>query len=243
MTQLTDILIPLGKGSRQADIELKYCLRSIAKHLINVGRIVIVGERPQWLQNVVHVPCVDNTSSWRRAENIYRKVIAGLPDTTNDFLFMNDDHYLLADYRADLFPYYHRGAIELHRVGNEAQRRQMENTVQLYYPDIINDYDVHCPVIYNKDRFVKIFENLQWPEYGYGIKSMYCNFNANHSLQIINRILCEDLKFSQPLMRDSIMQVLEGRSWFSIGDACLKSGGMLAVLEELYPTPSEYEIN
>ncbi len=239
---MTDILIPLGSGSRYNNIELMYCLRGIEKHLSGVGRIIIVGEKPWFLnyEKVIHIECEDSTDNKERAHNIYRKIMAGIenvPDLSNDFLFMNDDHFLLSDFDAVKFPYLHRGKIETHRIGNEAQRIQMENTVAVLSSNMtLCDFDVHCPIVYNKEKFEEIFYTLQWPEYGYAIKTVYCNHNS-----IISKI-CEDLKFSEPLMKQSIYKVLEGREWFSIGDKCLKSGGMQEVLQELYPNKSKYEI-
>lgn len=256
MTQLTDILIPLGKGSRHQDFELRMCLRSIEKHLKGVGNIFLVGEKPEWIQNIIHIPARDNPNNWNRARNIYDKIMAGISyiddlkvDYVNtrkhemqvsciclsdNFLFMNDDHYLLTDYEAAEFPYYHRGTIRGIDYGNNRpQTMQMDNTERLFLQSI-NDFDIHCPIIYNKEKFKKSFPE-KWPEHGYGIKSMYCALNEIEGEEI------EDLKFKEPLMKESIYQALEGRDWFSIGDKCLKSGAMKEVLETIYPDKSRYE--
>lgn len=247
---MTDILLPLGTGSRQQDFELRYCLRSIEKHLKGVGNIFLVGEKPEWVQNVFHIPAKDNPNNWNRARNIYDKIMAGVnyfdktwienygfngTKLSDNFLFMNDDHYLLTDYEADEFPYYHRGTIRGIDYGNNRpQTMQMDNTERLFLQSI-NDFDIHCPIIYNKEKFKKSFPE-KWPEHGYGIKSMYCAVNEIEGEEI------EDLKFKEPLMKESIYQALEDRSWFSIGDRCLKSGAMKEVLGELYPNKSKYEM-
>jgi hypothetical protein len=51
-----------------------------------------------------------------------------------------------------------------------------------------------------------------------------------------------DFKFSEPAMKESIYIALENRSWFSVGDKCLKSGAMQEVLQELYSIKSKYEL-
>ncbi|MES2428227.1 MAG: hypothetical protein V4560_14705 [Bacteroidota bacterium] len=254
---MIDILIPLGKGSRHTDIELRYCLRSIEKHLSGVGNIWIIGEMPEWLRNVVHVPCQDNPNNWNRARNIYLKIMVGInhvrrdmlvyecedndptePDSMlpNNFLFMNDDHFLLKDYEAAEFPFYHRGEIEtVGMTKNMPQWRQYKNTTNVIGVHAL-DYDVHCPILYNKTIFKSVFTDLHWPEHGYAIKSMYCNKTR------IAGELCEDLKFSQPAMCETIYRVLDGRGWFSIGDRTLRSGDMLEVLGELYPDKSKWEL-
>ena len=270
---MTDILIPLMKdGSKHDNFELRICLRSIEKHLKDYGNIYIIGEKPGWLTGAIHIPFEDSTDNKQRAWNIYSKLTAGInyisdietkyidknynptyEQLSDNFLFMNDDHYLLTDYIAGEFPYYHRGPIQTHRVGNEAQRIQMENTVNdwrlkrmdntkvLLYKQVnsILDYDVHCPVVYNKFLFSECFKGLEWPDYGYGIKSLYCN---NQLYVHFQSQQCEDLKFTEKAMKESIYRALEGRGWWSIGDKCLTGGGMIEVLNELYPLKSKYEL-
>lgn len=242
MDQLTDILLPLGAGSRHENLELRMCLRSIEKHIQGVRNIVIVGEeRLPWLDNVIWVFAHDNPNGWMRAHNIYRKIITGLPFVSDNFLFMNDDHFLLTDYVAGEFPYYHRGQVDLQAMqNNKPQQHQMRNTGSALGDHTFLDFDIHCPVVYNKRLFKNIFSRLpeKWPEYGYGIKSFY----NNHGSDLTNWVPREDLKFSEPLMKESIYRVLEGRPWFSIGDKCLRSGGMKEVLQELYPDKSKYEL-
>lgn len=264
---MIDILIPLGKGSRHDNFELRMCLRSIEKHLKGVSNIFIVGEKPGWVQNVVHIPQRDNPNNWMRAHNIYSKIMAAcsyfddlkfhyqsLEDferneitaslicISDNFLFMNDDHYLLTDYEASEFPYYHRGVIDLEpMIVNRPQLMQMQNTIREisgWFSYSGYDFDIHCPIVYNKNSFRHIFNRVRtWPEHGYGIKSFYCSH-----LYLGNVKMIEDLKFSEPAMKESIYRVLEDRPWFSIGDNCLKSGAMKEVLTELYPNKSKWEI-
>lgn len=246
----TDILIPLGLGSRNDNLEIRYCLRSIEKHLSGVGNIFIVGEKPDFLQNIIHIPCEESKDNKHRAHNIYSKIIAGIThvahieydevllheELSDNFLFMNDDHFLLTDYVAGEFLYYHRGVIQTHRVPNEAQRIQMENTVA-EFGKTLHDFDIHCPIVYNKERFRMTFEGREWKDYGFGLKTAYCN------VWYPPGVWCEDLKFTELAMRESIYRALEGRSWFSIGDTVLREGsGMKEVLQELYPNKSIYEI-
>lgn len=242
---MISILIPLNNGSRHNDIEIKFCLRSIAKYLSGVKNVIIIGEKPAFLnyEQITHISHEDDPDNKQRAHNIYRKIIAGIEnvsDLTENFLFFNDDHFLLTNFEADKFPYLHRGEIQTHRIGNEPQRIQMENTVNHFPRNVLlYDFDLHCPVVYNKQMFEEIFYGLEWPEYGYGIKSMYCNSMVDH----INwGRQCEDLKFKETFTKQFIYEALEGRDWFSTGDKCLKAGGMQQVLSELYNVKSRYEV-
>lgn len=264
-----DIVIPLGEGSRYNDLELKYSLRSIEKHLSNYRNIYIVGELPLCINPaaVVYIPFDESPRAEDRSRNIYGKIAAAIKymdvmftqdafDFVNDlvtvgvlnlsdyFLYMNDDHYLLRDYDLKYrFPSYHRGEIDLNKIPNEAQTIQMRNTLnslQTVIPPGVKalDYDVHCPISFNKESFINSFEVLPepWPDHGYGIKSYYSNSILREGTE------ARDLKFTEPAVRGEILYKLEGREWFSIGDRCLLEGDMFKVLEELYPLKSKYEL-
>lgn len=238
----TDILIPLGTGSKFDNIELRFCLRSIEMHLLDIRNIFIIGECPAWVKNCFRIFCEDKPGVINRAYNIYKKIMLGCsnPDLSENFLFLNDDHFLLKDFEAADFPYLHRGPIIPHRIGNEAQERQMSNTVKMLknVVDESYDYDIHCPIVYNKEIFSKMLADLLWPEFGYGIKSLYGNSVAK---AILKNSFCEDLKFSEPLSKRNIYKALEGKDWFSVSDKTLRLGEMQEVLQELYPSPSKYE--
>ena len=50
---MTSIILPY-KASRYGDLELRYCMRSIERHLKGVGEVFLLGKAPAWLQNVVY---------------------------------------------------------------------------------------------------------------------------------------------------------------------------------------------
>jgi hypothetical protein len=256
----TDILIPLmHQGSKHDNIELRFCLRSIEKHLKGYGNIYIIGERPDWIKNIIYIPFEDSVDNKQRAWNIYRKILASInrevsikvdnngelslvafTELTDNFLYVNDDHYLLTDYKTGEFPYYHRGTINLKRFeNNHAQVEQSKNTYKIFGQKFY-DFDVHCPILFNKNLFEIIFNKLKNIDYGYLVKSLY----MNHSIDTTYWILCEDLKFRERIMmKESIYQALEGHGWFSIGDRALLEGSkMIEVLNELYPNKSIYEL-
>ncbi|HEY5391442.1 MAG TPA: hypothetical protein VIJ57_04965 [Hanamia sp.] len=255
---MTDILIPLmHQGSKHDNIELRFCLRSIEKHLKDYGNIYIIGEKPDWIKNIIHIPFEDSTDNKQRAWNIYRKILAGckyrcehfeqtrylvkesIDQLSDNFLYVNDDHYLLTDYKAGEFPYYHRGLINLKSLeNNHAQVEQSKNTYKIFGQKFY-DFDVHCPILFNKNLFEIIFNKLNNIDYGYLVKSLY----MNHPIDTTYWIPCEDLKFRERIMmKESIYQALEGRDWFSIGDRALLEGSkMIEVLNELYPKKSIYE--
>ena len=54
-----DIVIPLAKDKRTNYYELRMTLRSIEKNLTGYRNIIIIGERPTWITNIIHIPLPD----------------------------------------------------------------------------------------------------------------------------------------------------------------------------------------
>lgn len=232
----TSIVIPLGTGSRWNNTELRFALRSVEKHLTGYGDIFIIGEKPEWLQNVIHIPATDIEQTWAKERNIFNKIMLACDDprVSDDFLFMNDDHFLLRDYVAGEFPFYWDGSLtDVMRVS------QYKNTVANTVAQISEEvryFDVHCPIVYNKMQFLYAVDELDWSrKYGYCIKTVYAQ-----SLFDPITIHLRDLKINQPLPYGEIINLIAGRPWFSIGDAA-RQGDMLQVLEDLYSAKSCYE--
>lgn len=239
---MTSIVMPLVKnGSRWGDKELRYALRSVEKHLTGYGDIFIIGYCPPWLQNVIHIPATDGDKTYENERNIYNKIMLACEDerVTENFLFMNDDHFLLKDYEAGKFPYYAYGFLSDYLNRQDPYKTTLQNTF-----DKIGDhlfFDIHCPIIYSKSSFRMMTELLQldWSmKWAYGIKTIYCYFIS--TLQGLKAENCPDLKIRDPLPSSKIRELISGRPWFSMNNAA-REGGIETVLQELYPNKSKYE--
>jgi hypothetical protein len=238
---MVDIVIPLNNRSTQHNIELRYCLRSIGQHLSGVRNIFIIGHCPDWVQNVIHIPIDEDPRNRFRDRNIMNKMVVACKDrrVSDDFLMMHDDHFLLADYEAGAFPYYHCGPI-VPNTGQYAETKRNTILALAVRDDVtrvINNYDAHCPILFNKEKFIKVTQ-ADWSKwYGYCLKTLYCVMNE------IEGEYHEDSKVRLPLLGNEICGHIAGRKWFSIGDRCWTEGGMKEVLQMLYPNPSKYETN
>lgn len=176
-----DVVYVLGKGSRMADIELRFSLRSVEKYLTGFGKIIIVGERPDWLQNIVHLFMADD-SRLSPDHNIMRKVgmACSSLDVSEDFLFFNDDHYLLAPFHVEQFPAFYQGDLETYcrNRGNDGYGKRAKSTLDYLKSHNlpVKYFDVHAPIVYNKELFLKhVHEAPGWGGEGYIIKSLYAN--------------------------------------------------------------------
>lgn len=228
-----DILIPLGKGSAHKNIELRYTLRAIEKHLSGYGNIYLIGERPVWLKNIIHIPLKDQHFSENKCRNIYNKIMAGcaLPELSEDFLFFSDDHFLNADITASAFPFHHKGPLTREGRGKEdTYGFLLKNTLELF-PGT-NNFNVHGPILYNKEKFKAMI--IPWKPFGFGIKTVYCNTYG------IEGSYYPECKIAKSLKVDAIMGMIKERLYFSISNRAF-DGEIRNVLECLFPKKSSFE--
>jgi len=228
-----DIVLPLGKQSYKNNIELKYCLRSIEKHLKGYRNIYIVGELSEWIKNVIHVRVKDSCHLENKEKNIFNKVYTAcqIPELSEDFLFFNDDHFLLQDIEADKFPFHHKGQMtDENRHKSESYLHTLNNTMKLF-PGT-NNFDTHCPIIYNKEKFLSL--SPKWVPFGYCIKTYYCNTFG------IKGEYYTDLKINARLDCCQIENLIKDRMYFSIGDGAFR-GDISKALNVLYPNKSNHE--
>ena len=234
-----DIIIPLGK-SKIGFLDLKYVLRAIEKYASGYDEIIIIGEKPQWIQGVVHLPFEDHPRPEWKERNIYNKIVHAFSyeNITDDVFFMNDDHLLLNEIDIENYPYYYKGSCYGSMLKNSSSyRKTMHHTKKLLerrgFEDI--NADIHTPIIFNKKEFLSTFEPEHWlTPWGYGVKSLYCAFNRKPMT------FMEDLKIHKKLSLQEIEALVEGRHMVSCTDAPLKAG-LGELLELRFPDKSSYE--
>ncbi len=237
------ILIPLGTGSRWQNNELRYCLRSIKKHLTGWTNIVLIGEKPEWLcpnETLIHLPFPEKASSRHKEQNIHKKIIHGIESgyCQGNFLFMNDDHFILQDLNAPWFPFHHKGALtntleQTKSVNGYA--RSIKNTIKYLSGKGVkapNDYDTHCPIVYSGEKYLQVMPGHPFPDYGYCLKSLYCNLTG------INGFYYPDLKLKQ--IDETFPSQIKDRIYFSIG-SIPPSEALTEIFETLYPVKSCWE--
>lgn len=232
-----NIIIPLGHGSHWQDNELRYCLRSIEKHLSGWDKIIIVGRLPDWIKqndSLVFIPAKDRTGTKHKEENIHNKILKAIDSAGDSFLFMNDDHFLVQDFEAQIFPYHHKGLLSAAIPAtnpHNAYIKTLQSTKKVC-GDVFN-YDTHCPIIYESKKY-KSSMPLNFPPYGYALKTMYCHRNK------IEGSFYPDYKMGKIECMDDTIKSISARPYFSIGNRAIGEE-MLIVLNGLYPVPSRFE--
>lgn len=194
---MSDLVYPLGTGSYWNNNELRFSLRSVEKHLSNVDKVWIVGILPSWLQNVNHIPYTDHIGK-APDYNMMKKLrrVCEEVELSEDFLYMNDDHYLQSDHDANDFPYYYHGTIEEYLKGRglDGYGKRCRNTLNALQQkgnpeqrvNSTNYYDIHYPIRFNKQLFKdKVVYAVNWQiPHSFIIKSLYANQLELESVEV-----------------------------------------------------------
>lgn len=252
MDNKIDIVIPFRNSEVWQNNELKYTLRSIEKHLKNYRNIYLIGKCPDFLNSVsndsedkkvienriIHQRFGDTSY---RTDNIKNKILEAcrIPELSDNFLYTNDDIFFLKDVDAINYPYYYDANI-INTIKGRTQdtyKTSLENTYKVFYRNElpVKHFDIHFPIIYNKQKFVEIITKNNWNlRYGFVIKSLYCN-----SLKIEGELNI-DCKIRKPLTMMELTGLTLHKDVFSIDDEAINDA-MMNKLKKLYPNKSKYE--
>lgn len=234
---ICDIVIPLGNGSPLDNYELRYCLRSIQKYLLDFRRVYIVGECPDFIHNVVHIPYPDKSKY--KQKNILKKILRACQEEglSDEFMFFNDDHFLLQEESALLYPHYVSGTIEseIKRCVGD-YRTCLINTLAALKDLSTWNFDCHYPIRYNKRDFENVMGFYDWDiPHGYVIKSLYCN-----TLNIQPEMVL-DGKINDAISQEMLDEIVSTRPCMSTSNYAL-TNIVKRKLEMLFPEKSVYEL-
>ncbi len=234
---MIDILYVVGNGSTWKNNELRYSIRSVVKNLKGFGNIVVVGTKPSWL-NVKHIPA--NDSGRTAQESVYIKLKKALPEISEDFLFFNDDYYLLKNFQAAKFPFFYKETLEeflQRRKTRDSYKMAVENTFKALSEKNLPtlNFENHAPMLINKTKFQEVMAGYSWSTFGFVIKSLYAN-----TLKIKGTFE-HDMKINYPFTVEELKAMTSERKYFS-SDKLLPTN-LKAFITELYPANSKYELD
>lgn len=210
-----DIVYILGNGSLHNNLELKYSLATVKYFAKGVGKIFIIGDNPGFEGDFIHYPVID--CGRNKQDNIRKKIefACGMEEISQNFLFMNDDHFFNAPVDTTNYPYYYCKTIQA-EIGERKTpghyKRALENTANAL-PLCAKYFDIHTPIVYNKSLFLAIMARYDWSiTDGYVIKSLYANNIESNKKQEL-----EDLVFRDWInSKSDIINHIEGKHMWSI---------------------------
>ena len=152
---MTDIIIPLGSGSKSNNDELRILLRSIEKNCTNAGRIFVVSDcAPDWLNDVVVVNKGDTYHNNKDA-NLIEKIAFTVKQYSLDrFCFCADDNVFNLPCDIDAIPVLYNSRSKEYFASNldSKWRRRVFNTLTLCDEHGIHykhNFESHCPQVFS----------------------------------------------------------------------------------------------
>ena len=160
-----DLLYPIGTGSKWKNHELLFSLRSVEKNLKGVGRVFVVGEKPEFLSSkAMHIPCSDlDSPQVNPTLNVIIKIQAAIEaGISENFLLMNDDFIILKAIHCQSMPLLHKGFFSDYpytywNAGNYRQRMRATYELLLKEVDEPKNFGVHVPFEINVTEFEKMY--------------------------------------------------------------------------------------
>lgn len=236
-----DVLIPLGSASCWNNHELRYALRSIEENLKNFARIIIIGEKPKFI-DYSQIEHHNFKEVFQKEKNIMVKILSACHgDISDNFLFTNDDIFFNKPISAGEIPFYRKKAsIKEYLVSCKSPHyhKSLKNTAEALKKNGFKDqhFDVHIPIVYNKESFIKAMNGYDWDvDRGYVIKSLYCN------TFMIEGVPTTDLKIDKKLGVNELCDVFNNKTFISVGDNGM-TNEMKEALKKRWPKKSRFEI-
>lgn len=236
----TDLVYVLGEGSPWKDNEIRYSLRTVEKYLPH-RKVFIVGQRPIWLANIEWIAAVDCCNI--KQKNAVYKILAACKDerVSDDFILMNDDFFFMKP--CEEIKNYQLGTLQKklgeHKTKLGRYFMAMKYTIEflkergIKYP---MDFEPHYPCIFNKEKFIRIFDRIDQGQHGMLHRSIYFNLLGEKGEPMKN-----DLKI---YVYDEF-KYKHAREWpfFSTSDATIRQKAMQDFIMHRFPNPSRYEKN
>lgn len=185
-----DVVYVVGERSKWGDDNdlLRYSIRSLYDSGIDFDRIFIVGHRPAWMKNIVHIPIKDVKGT---AISMTNKILAACTDEriSDDFILCADDYFFLNnDVKWDQVPtwgdYTHKKISARTQFG-VALRNSMDRLKRIGVRPM--NFESHCPMVINKKRYLDVNKENPLPASGgYVPRSIYFSIKAPEDTIIAN---------------------------------------------------------
>jgi hypothetical protein len=198
--------------------ELRYSLRSIEENMPE-GIVWVVGHRPLWYIGDF-IPVDDVGGKFDNIKNCI-KVASEHYEISDSFILMNDDFFALR--KIENMPVLHGGFLKdkIERYKEQMMASKYIKLLELTYNELIKnnikdpiDYDIHVPMVMNKEKLRQSMDIAYFPRSAYG------NFASVGGIKIT------DVKMygSVQIKKDQTFDFLstEDRSFISLRDSILK---------------------
>lgn len=239
MDEMIDVVYPIGSGSHMDNVELRYSLRSLS-NLTGIRDVYIVGNKPDWCTNVVHIKAEDRYVH-NKGANIISKIMTACctANISSPFIRMSDDNYVLQPMEAsDIKPVYNWDMAKYDKWDasnkwHDLLIRTMEYLRSIKKP--VFNYETHIPMPVYPGAFYEIMRRTPFEEGpGFVTNSIYFNvaFENHTKIDTDMRAVFMDA--------DTPFKITDKHKFLCHNDAGF-SYDLLNYLKFKFPNPSKYE--
>jgi SAM-dependent methyltransferase len=231
---VTDAVFVLGSGSKHGNVELRYALRSMAKHCAWVRKVWVVGADPGFLApEVGYIPMEDGFQHSKDA-NIISKLLAAAEhaEVAERFLFCSDDQLVTLPTTIENFkPRFLRVWAEADSAWYERQKWHvnLRDTLQVFGAGA-KYFQPHIWAPMEKTRFREMAAERKWRDSkACVVMSLYYNHVREPGVADFDHVFARD-----PAQLRRARHV-------AYSDSALEQPGFLPALQAMFPEPCRFE--
>lgn len=159
---MKDVVIPYKESNTN---ELRYAIRSLSN--IQHGKVFILGDKPKWATNVIHLPRQHQKSRYKDVSTMLEDVCRD-DRLSDDFILMNDDFFIMEP--MEELPRWFKGSLKDDYKKHAARQRNSVYTKSLLMTDLLlqrkgvkspRAYNCHIPVVMNKQKRLEVAEIIR----------------------------------------------------------------------------------
>lgn len=242
------VCIPFLQAAAQGE-ELKYALRSMERNFREDFKVVIIGDRPEWLSDeALHIGhgCMSKNPQVDVIDKI--KTIVGCEEVPDKFVWTNDDIYFVSPVSfSDIETLKIVGDLKDMPKAGTVYGVNRDKTIALLDGAKLptRNFATHLPIVFEKEKIVTLFEEFdELNEGGFLFSSVYFNrhfadwkpilldwVNDNWSLRLVS-------KNPDP---DKFRKIVNRSKWLNNSENGY-SDLLVNYLEKRFPEKSKFEI-
>lgn len=240
-----DIVYTIKHDPENNSEELRYSLRSLKN--IPHDKVIIVGEKPDWVTNVTYIPVPQNLTKHQNVRNNFIAAVTS-DEVSEDFILMNDDFFFMKP--VPEMPNLHFGPMD--EVIRQYEARYPEGT---QYIDTMKalyrvlrekgiehpiSYELHVPMVISKQKARHLY--LEVKERLYQFRTYYGNYFNIGGTQTPDVKVFVDPAHNAPEYNENPLAYLEMQTFLSATGGSFKRELVGEFVKSKFPEKSEYEL-
>ena len=243
------IVIPYIMGPDNG-LELKYALRSIEKNFDHDNyTVIVIGDRPDWLINVTHVPFTRlQEGKYTAFKDQILKLYSVLTefDVSENFIWTYDDVYFTSRVKLEdiVKPKAAKVVTKLEDIDLYTGGHNWKNCIKQAIADTGGKYvyETHLPRFYNKKKMLQLMDHFKMLSKPTVIATLYYNYYSKGLSPIMINDNKDHFRF---MIRSTFdverLEMLMRRAKFSNNNPNSYNLILKSVLEKLFPICSKFE--